>query len=184
MFELVKRCSGTAIPEGMLKDQIDRLVARHFKNMRSDEVLNFSVAVTVMRVQVGGGCILLLLESKTLAWAPRASILVELAIRLKLRCSGHKHTNLAAPPSLSVSQRKWRARMRAAKLKRTKETRAERSVVPAYADVVASRDVLLRQAVTSRRVRGQGEGPGPRPFSSTSPDLMVLLWAALQVKGS
>jgi len=51
-FELVKRCSGTQIPEGLLKDQIDRLVAKHFKNMRSDEVLNFSVAVTVMRVQV------------------------------------------------------------------------------------------------------------------------------------
>jgi hypothetical protein len=51
VFELVKRCSGTAIPEGLLKDQIDRLVARHFRGMRSDEVLNFSVAVTVMRVQ-------------------------------------------------------------------------------------------------------------------------------------
>jgi hypothetical protein len=48
--------------------QIDRLVARAFKNLKADEVLNFSVAVTVMRVQ-----------------------------------------------------RKWRSRMRAAKLKRKRE---------------------------------------------------------------
>lgn len=48
--------------------QIDRLVNRAFKNLKADEVLNFSVAVTVMRVQ-----------------------------------------------------RKWRARMRAAKLKRKRE---------------------------------------------------------------
>jgi hypothetical protein len=73
----VKRCSGTQIPEGLLKDQIDRLVAKHFKNMRSDEVLNFSVAVTVMRVQVGGStcrprCIVLpraALCSAVLTWA-------------------------------------------------------------------------------------------------------------------
>ncbi|KAI8464917.1 MAG: Ion transport protein-domain-containing protein [Monoraphidium minutum] len=98
VFELVKRCSGTQIPEGLLKDQIDRLVARAFKGMRSDEVLNFSVAVTVMRVQ-----------------------------------------------------RKWRARMRAAKLKRKKETRAERGVVPTYADIVAARDTVLRQAIAARQ---------------------------------
>lgn len=48
--------------------QIDRLVTRAFRNLKADEVLNFSVAVTVMRVQ-----------------------------------------------------RKWRARMRAAKMKRKKE---------------------------------------------------------------
>jgi hypothetical protein len=48
--------------------QIDRLVSRAFRNLKADEVLNFSVAVTVMRVQ-----------------------------------------------------RKWRARMRAAKLKRKRE---------------------------------------------------------------
>ena len=50
-FELVKRCSGAVIPEGLLKDQIDRLIARTFRGMRADDVLNFSVAVTVMRVQ-------------------------------------------------------------------------------------------------------------------------------------
>lgn len=50
--------------------QIDRLVSRAFRNLKADEVLNFSVAVTVMRVQ-----------------------------------------------------RKWRARMRAAKLKRKREVR-------------------------------------------------------------
>jgi len=42
--------------------------------------------------------------------------------------------------------------MRVAKLKRTKETRADRAVVPAYADVVAARDALLRQAVMARQV--------------------------------
>jgi hypothetical protein len=110
-YELVRRCSGAEIPQGILKDQvrqelgrhacgcrhagglrfdchgsapsalhvcphptpaqIDRLVSRAFKNLKADEVLNFSVAVTVMRVQ-----------------------------------------------------RKWRARMRAAKLKRKREVRA------------------------------------------------------------
>jgi hypothetical protein len=50
--------------------QIDKLVSRAFRNLKADEVLNFSVAVTVMRVQ-----------------------------------------------------RKWRARMRAAKMKRKKEVR-------------------------------------------------------------
>ena len=43
--------------------------------------------------------------------------------------------------------------MRAAKLKRKKETRAERAAVPAYADIVAARDTVLRQAVASRQVR-------------------------------
>lgn len=65
------RCSGAEKPEGVCAIhalQIDRLVTRAFKNLKADEVLNFSVAVTVMRVQ-----------------------------------------------------RKWRARMRAAKLKRKRE---------------------------------------------------------------
>ncbi len=35
--------------------QIDRLCAKHFNNVKVDEVLNFSVAVTVMRVQVSEG---------------------------------------------------------------------------------------------------------------------------------
>lgn len=100
-FELVKRCSGAVIPEGLLKDQIDRLVARAFRDLRSDEVLNFSVAVTVMRVQ-----------------------------------------------------RKWRARMRAAKMRRTKETRADRAAAPDHADVVAARGALLKRAALDRRVRG------------------------------
>jgi hypothetical protein len=52
--------------------QINKLVTRAFRNLKADEVLNFSVAVTVMRVQ-----------------------------------------------------RKWRARMRAAKMKRKKEVRAQ-----------------------------------------------------------
>lgn len=50
-------------------------------------------------------------------------------------------------------QRKWRARMRAAKLKRKKETRAERAVVPAYTDIVAARDTVLREAIAHRQVR-------------------------------
>ena len=31
--------------------QIDKLVKKHFKGLKSDEILNFSVAITVMRVQ-------------------------------------------------------------------------------------------------------------------------------------
>lgn len=68
--------------------QIDRLVTRAFRNLKADEVLNFSVAVTVMRVQ-----------------------------------------------------RKWRARMRAAKLKRKREVRvcarqhAEASGHPHHVDL-------------------------------------------------
>lgn len=44
--------------------------------------------------------------------------------------------------------------MRAAKLKRKKETRTDRANVPAYKDVVNARDVLLRQAIEARQVRG------------------------------
>eukprot|EP00775_Hariotina_reticulata_P006841 gene6841-7059_t len=97
-YELVRRCSGAEIPQGILKDQIDRLVARAFKNLKADEVLNFSVAVTVMRVQ-----------------------------------------------------RKWRSRMRAAKLKRKRELRAERGLAPSYADVVEVQDVVLKSAVQRRQ---------------------------------
>ncbi|KAF8072369.1 NaCP60E [Scenedesmus sp. PABB004] len=97
-YELVRRCSGAEIPEGILKDQIDRLVFRAFRGLKADEVLNFSVAVTVMRVQ-----------------------------------------------------RKWRARMRAAKLKRKREFRAERGVAPEYADVVAGRDAVMKAALLRRQ---------------------------------
>jgi hypothetical protein len=55
--------------------QINKLVTRAFRNLKADEVLNFSVAVTVMRVQ-----------------------------------------------------RKWRARMRTAKMKRKKEVRSTHSM--------------------------------------------------------
>jgi hypothetical protein len=48
--------------------------------------------------------------------------------------------------------------MRAAKLKRKKETRAERAIMPPYADVVAARDVILRQAIEARQVRSRGQG--------------------------
>lgn len=60
---------------GALKEQLDRLVEKFFRNLQSDEMLNFSVAVTVGRVQ-----------------------------------------------------RKWRARMRAAKLMRKKAWRNARRV--------------------------------------------------------
>jgi hypothetical protein len=47
------RCSAAEIPEGALKEQLDNMVTRAFKTLTADDVLNFSVAVTVMRVQVG-----------------------------------------------------------------------------------------------------------------------------------
>ncbi len=47
------RCSAAEIPEGALKEQLDTMVSRAFKTLTGDDVLNFSVAVTVMRVQVG-----------------------------------------------------------------------------------------------------------------------------------
>jgi hypothetical protein len=59
--------------------------------------------------------------------------------------------------------------MRAAKLKRTKETRASRALVPAYADVVAARDALLRAAVTARQVRGGAGWEGRAPLPTCPP---------------
>lgn len=50
-FELVKRCSQAAMPEGAIKEQIDRLVDKFFRELNEqDEMLNFSVAITVMKV--------------------------------------------------------------------------------------------------------------------------------------
>ncbi|GIL78272.1 hypothetical protein Vretifemale_7701, partial [Volvox reticuliferus] len=51
-FELVKRCSQATMPEGAIKEQIDRLVNKFFRELPTqDEMLNFSVAITVMKVQ-------------------------------------------------------------------------------------------------------------------------------------
>eukprot|EP00198_Chlamydomonas_reinhardtii_P001158 XP_001690493.1 voltage-gated Ca2+ channel, alpha subunit [Chlamydomonas reinhardtii] len=82
-FELVKRCSQATMPEGAIKEQIDRLVDKFFHELTAqDEMLNFSVAITVMKVQ-----------------------------------------------------RKWRTRMRAAKLRRKNQWRKDRRDAPSYFDV-------------------------------------------------
>ncbi|KAG2448926.1 hypothetical protein HYH02_006274 [Chlamydomonas schloesseri] len=82
-FELVKRCSQATMPEGAIKEQIDRLVDKFFHELAAqDEMLNFSVAITVMKVQ-----------------------------------------------------RKWRTRMRAAKLRRKNQWRKDRRDAPTYPDV-------------------------------------------------
>lgn len=41
----------SACMQGEMKLQIDRMIAKFFANLPQDEQLNFSVAVTVMRVQ-------------------------------------------------------------------------------------------------------------------------------------
>lgn len=51
IYELVRRCSFAEIPEGALRDELDRMVTRKFKDLTADEYLNFSVAVSVMRIQ-------------------------------------------------------------------------------------------------------------------------------------
>ncbi|KXZ47565.1 hypothetical protein GPECTOR_34g724 [Gonium pectorale] len=86
-FELVKRCSQATMPEGAIKEQIERLVDKFFHGLaEQEEMLNFSVAVTVMKVQ-----------------------------------------------------RKWRTRMRAAKLMRKKHWRQDRRIVPSYQEVVGGK---------------------------------------------
>jgi hypothetical protein len=74
-------------------------VAKHFHGLKSDEVLNFSVAITVMRVQ-----------------------------------------------------RKWRARMRAAQLKRKKDARTARAAPPDWREVVAARGRLMKASWQARQV--------------------------------
>lgn len=49
LYELVRRCSGTEIPEGMLRDEVDALLSANFKRLGRD-YMNFSVAVIVMRM--------------------------------------------------------------------------------------------------------------------------------------
>ncbi|KAG2432797.1 hypothetical protein HXX76_008531 [Chlamydomonas incerta] len=86
-FELVKRCSQATMPEGAIKEQIDRLVDKFFHELAAqDEMLNFSVAITVMKVQ-----------------------------------------------------RKWRTRMRAAKLRRKNQWRKDRRDAPSYFDVFTNK---------------------------------------------
>jgi hypothetical protein len=89
--------------------QIDLLCTKHFHGLKSDEVLNFSVAITVMRVQ-----------------------------------------------------RKWRARMRAAQLKRKKDARIARAVAPPdWREVVAARGRLMKASWQARQVGGVGWGCVP-----------------------
>eukprot|EP00798_Chlamydomonas_sp_ICE-L_P015920 gene15920-22054_t len=90
-FELVKRVSQSNIPEGALKEALDKLVERFFKNLHNDEIFNFSVAVVAGKVQ-----------------------------------------------------RKWRARMRAAKLRRKKEWRVTRTEnIPRYTTIHLDKDAAI-----------------------------------------
>ncbi|KAL6748527.1 Ion transport protein-domain-containing protein [Haematococcus lacustris] len=91
-FELVKRVSQSAIPEGALKEQLDRLAEKFFQGLPHDEAINFSMAVTVGRVQ-----------------------------------------------------RQWRARMRAAKLRRRKTWRAQRDGAPDYCTLIEEKDAVIER---------------------------------------
>ncbi|GIL57898.1 hypothetical protein Vafri_13128 [Volvox africanus] len=92
-FELVKRCSQATMPEGAIKEQIDRLVNKFFRELPTqDEMLNFSVAITVMKVQ-----------------------------------------------------RKWRTRMRAAKLMRKKRWREGRQAAPEYPEVYSNKALVAER---------------------------------------
>lgn len=87
IFELVKRVSQSSIPEGALKEQLDRLVEKFFRSLQTEESMNFHAAVSVGRVQ-----------------------------------------------------RNWRARARAAKLKRKKMWRCSRFSAPNYHMVCQQKD--------------------------------------------
>jgi hypothetical protein len=50
-FELVKRVSQSKIPDGQVKKQLDKLTHHFFKNIKEEDMLNFSTAVVVERVQ-------------------------------------------------------------------------------------------------------------------------------------
>ncbi len=76
---------------GAIKEQIDRLVDKFFHDLAAqDEMLNFSVAITVMKVQ-----------------------------------------------------RKWRTRMRAAKLRRKKQWRHDREDAPLYPELVHGKALIV-----------------------------------------
>ncbi|GLI63280.1 hypothetical protein VaNZ11_006186 [Volvox africanus] len=92
-FELVKRCSQATMPEGAIKEHMDRLVNKFFRELPTqDEMLNFSVAITVMKVQ-----------------------------------------------------RKWRTRMRAAKLMRKKRWRQDRQAAPEYPEIHSNKALLAEK---------------------------------------
>lgn len=81
---------------GAIKEQIDRLVDKFFHDLAAqDEMLNFSVAITVMKVQ-----------------------------------------------------RKWRTRMRAAKLRRKKQWRHDREDAPLYPELVHGKAIIVERWVS------------------------------------
>ncbi|CAG9463932.1 unnamed protein product [Pedinophyceae sp. YPF-701] len=51
LYELVKKVSFIDIPEGQVKSQIDRLFKKFFHSQETEEHMNFSAYVTVLRVQ-------------------------------------------------------------------------------------------------------------------------------------
>lgn len=50
-YELVRRCSETIMPQGEIKNQLDRLIDKFFNNLPFDSTLNFSSAVMVPRLE-------------------------------------------------------------------------------------------------------------------------------------
>ncbi|KAK9823801.1 hypothetical protein WJX72_005586 [[Myrmecia] bisecta] len=98
VYELVRRCSETAIPEGEMKNQIERMIQKFFAHLHLDEELNFSVAVVVMRVQ-----------------------------------------------------RKWRAKMRANRIRRMRAARQDRQLLPPLAHVLDKKEELLKELHALKR---------------------------------
>ncbi|GMH39581.1 hypothetical protein BSKO_07479 [Bryopsis sp. KO-2023] len=50
-YELVRRCSETLMPQGEIKNQLDRLIEKFFNDLPLDAPLNFSSAVMVPRIE-------------------------------------------------------------------------------------------------------------------------------------
>ena len=50
-YELVRRCCETVMPQGEIKNQLDKLVEKFFNDLPVDDPLNFSTAVLVPRLE-------------------------------------------------------------------------------------------------------------------------------------
>lgn len=51
VYELVRRCSETTMPQGQIKNQLDKLIEKFFNDLPVDDPLNFSTAVLVPRLE-------------------------------------------------------------------------------------------------------------------------------------
>lgn len=148
-------------------------MSRAFRNLKADEVLNFSVAVTVMRVQ-----------RKWRARMRAAKMKRKKEVGVFACVAGGERTLRASPPAFSAGRTQYQLvqAYKALCVRRhvghqcghqhvchccwlcallsvcLPQFRADRGVAPLYSDIVAARDSTMKEALRRRQVCVAGGG--------------------------